>query len=75
MRSRFISSRRIATFLEGSLAEGQESRHRRYTGAKVGAMRKIEHNEQQIRELSAGEFTELRNWVLEQAGVWRHIFR
>jgi hypothetical protein len=32
-------------------------------------MRKIEHIEQQIRELSAGEFSELRDWVLEQD--WR----
>jgi hypothetical protein len=30
------------------------------------AMRKVEHIEQQIRELSAGEFSELRDWVLEQ---------
>ena len=29
-------------------------------------MRKIEHIEQQIRELSAPEFSELRDWVLEQ---------
>ncbi|MES3007867.1 MAG: hypothetical protein V4751_08865 [Pseudomonadota bacterium] len=29
-------------------------------------MRKIEHIEQQIRELSAREFAELRDWVLEQ---------
>lgn len=29
-------------------------------------MRKIEHIEQQIRELSAREFSELRDWVLEQ---------
>ena len=29
-------------------------------------MRKIEDIEQQIRELSAGEFAELREWVLEQ---------
>ncbi len=29
-------------------------------------MRKVEHIEQQIRELSAGEFSELRDWVLEQ---------
>ena len=29
-------------------------------------MRKIEQIEQQIRELSAGEFSELRDWVLEQ---------
>jgi len=29
-------------------------------------MRKIEHIEQQIRELSAGEFAQLREWVLEQ---------
>jgi hypothetical protein len=29
-------------------------------------MRKIEHIEQQIRELTAGEFSELREWVLEQ---------
>ena len=29
-------------------------------------MRKIEHIEQQIRELSAREFAELREWVLEQ---------
>ncbi len=29
-------------------------------------MRNIEHIEQQIRELSAREFAELRDWVLEQ---------
>jgi hypothetical protein len=29
-------------------------------------MRKIEHIEQQIRELSSSEFAELRDWVLEQ---------
>ena len=29
-------------------------------------MRKIEHIEQQIRELSPGEFSELRDWVLNQ---------
>jgi hypothetical protein len=29
-------------------------------------MRKVEQIEHQIRELSAGEFSELRNWVLEQ---------
>ncbi len=29
-------------------------------------MRKVEHIEQQIRELSSGEFSELRDWVLEQ---------
>jgi hypothetical protein len=29
-------------------------------------MRKIEHIEQQIRELTADEFSELRGWVLEQ---------
>lgn len=29
-------------------------------------MRKIEHIEQQIRELSAQEFSELRDWVLDQ---------
>ena len=29
-------------------------------------MRKVEHIEQQIRELTAGEFSELRDWVLEQ---------
>jgi hypothetical protein len=29
-------------------------------------MRKVEQIEQQIRELSAGEFSELREWVLEQ---------
>jgi hypothetical protein len=29
-------------------------------------MRKIEHIEQQIRELSDREFLELRDWVLEQ---------
>jgi hypothetical protein len=32
-------------------------------------MRKVEHIEQQIRELSAGEFSELRDWVLEQDWV------
>jgi hypothetical protein len=29
-------------------------------------MRKVEQIEQQIRELSSGEFSELREWVLEQ---------
>ena len=29
-------------------------------------MRKVEHIEQQIRQLSSGEFSELRDWVLEQ---------
>jgi hypothetical protein len=29
-------------------------------------MRKIEHIEQQIRELTPSEFAELREWVLEQ---------
>lgn len=29
-------------------------------------VRKVEHIEQQIRELSAPEFAELRDWVLEQ---------
>ncbi len=29
-------------------------------------MRKVEHIEQQIRELSSGEFSELRDWVLDQ---------
>jgi len=29
-------------------------------------MRKVELIEQQIRELSAGEFSELRDWVLAQ---------
>jgi len=29
-------------------------------------MRKVEQIEQQIRELSADEFSELRDWVLEQ---------
>ncbi len=29
-------------------------------------MRKVEHIEQQIRELSAKEFSELRAWVIEQ---------
>ena len=29
-------------------------------------MRKIEHIEQQISELTAGEFSELRDWLLEQ---------
>ncbi len=32
-------------------------------------MRKVEHIEQQIRELSAGEFSELRDWVLDQDWV------
>lgn len=31
-------------------------------------MRKVEQIEQQIRELSAGEFSELREWVLDQIG-------
>jgi hypothetical protein len=29
-------------------------------------MRKVEHIEQQIRDLSSAEFAELRNWVLER---------
>ena len=29
-------------------------------------MRKVEHIEQQIRELSSAEFAELRDWVLER---------
>jgi hypothetical protein len=29
-------------------------------------MRKVEHIEQQIRELSSAEFVELRNWLLER---------
>ncbi len=29
-------------------------------------MRKLEYIEQQIRELSAREFAELRDWVLDQ---------
>jgi hypothetical protein len=29
-------------------------------------MRKVEQIEQQIQELSAEEFTELRNWLLER---------
>ena len=29
-------------------------------------MRKVEHIEQQIRELTPSEFAELREWVLEQ---------
>ena len=34
-------------------------------------MRKVEHIEQQIRELSSAEFAELRNWVLERDwGAW-----
>lgn len=32
----------------------------------VTAMRKVDHIEQQIRELSASEFAELRDWVLDQ---------
>jgi hypothetical protein len=32
-------------------------------------MRKVEHIEQQIRELSSAEFAELRDWVLEQDWV------
>ncbi len=32
-------------------------------------MRKVEHIEQQIRELSSAEFAELREWVLEQDWV------
>lgn len=32
-------------------------------------MRKVEHIEQQIRELSAKEFSELRAWVIEQDWV------
>jgi hypothetical protein len=32
-------------------------------------MRKIEHIEKQIRELSSAEFAELRDWVLEQDWV------
>ena len=34
-------------------------------------MRKVEHIEQQIRELSSAEFAELRDWVLSQDwAVW-----
>lgn len=29
-------------------------------------MRKVEHIERQIRKLSASEFSELRDWVLQQ---------
>jgi hypothetical protein len=29
-------------------------------------MRKVEHIEQQIRELSSAEFVELRDWLLER---------
>ena len=29
-------------------------------------MRKIEHIEQQIQELTAGEFKELREWIIER---------
>jgi hypothetical protein len=29
-------------------------------------MRKVEHIEQQIRELSSAEFSELRDWVMAQ---------
>jgi hypothetical protein len=29
-------------------------------------MRKVEQIEQQIRELSAGDFSELRDWIIEQ---------
>ena len=29
-------------------------------------MRKVEHIEEQIRQLSSAEFAELRNWILEQ---------
>jgi hypothetical protein len=29
-------------------------------------MRKVEHIEQQIRELTSAEFAELRNWVIER---------
>jgi hypothetical protein len=32
----------------------------------VAIMRKVDHIEQQIRELSAAEFAELRDWVLAQ---------
>jgi hypothetical protein len=32
-------------------------------------MRKVDHIEQQIRELSAAEFAELREWLLEQDWV------
>ncbi|MGB5102154.1 MAG: hypothetical protein WBO04_02390 [Steroidobacteraceae bacterium] len=32
-------------------------------------MRKVEHIEQQIRDLSSAEFAELRNWVLERDWV------
>lgn len=32
-------------------------------------MRKVEHIEDQIRALSREEFTELRNWMLEQDWV------
>ena len=37
-----------------------------YTAVEVTAMRKVEHIEQQIRELTGGEFSELRDWVLGQ---------
>jgi hypothetical protein len=29
-------------------------------------MRKVEHIEEQIRQLSSAEFAELREWILEQ---------
>ena len=32
----------------------------------IDPMRKVEQIEQQIRELTAGEFSELRDWVLDQ---------
>src|ERR1700744_4760927 len=37
-----------------------------YNWCEAITMRKVEQIEQQIRELSAGEFSELREWVLEQ---------
>ena len=38
----------------------------RYTEIEVKPVRKIEYIEQQISELTAGEFSELRDWLLEQ---------
>jgi hypothetical protein len=35
-------------------------------GHIVALVRKIDHIEQQIRELSSAEFAELRDWVLAQ---------
>lgn len=40
----------------------------RYTPFEVGAMRKVDHIEEQIRQLTGAEFAELRDWILELDG-------